>query len=153
MQELQPGDPEWFGAFIVVGRLGAGGMGTSTSPSRPEAAVSRSRRSAPIRPGDPPVRERFRREVDAARRVSGFWTAPVVDADPDAATPGVAIAYLDAPELGQHVQRRGRLPAGELQRWSPCGAAPARPGADCDCDSTGLGVRPDDTACGRAAGR
>jgi serine/threonine protein kinase len=58
---------------------------------------------------DPGFRERFRREIEAARCVSGFWTAPVVAADPDAASPWVATAYMDAPDLGEYVQRHGPL--------------------------------------------
>ncbi|MBT2444225.1 serine/threonine protein kinase [Streptomyces sp. ISL-36] len=58
---------------------------------------------------DPGFRERFRREVEAARTVGGFWTAPIVDADPDAATPWVASDYIDAPSLGLLVDRRGAL--------------------------------------------
>jgi serine/threonine protein kinase len=115
MQQLHMGDPERFGAFLVLGRLGAGGMGTvylAQSPGGRRVAVKTIRVE---QAADSGVRERFRREVDAARRVSGFWTAPVVDADPDAATPWVATAYLDAPDLGQHVQRQGPLPAAEVR--------------------------------------
>ncbi|MCQ8833812.1 serine/threonine-protein kinase [Streptomyces malaysiensis] len=104
-------DPERFGPFLVLERLGAGGMGTvylaqSLGGRRVAVKTIRADQAA-----DPGARERFRREIDAARRVSGFWTAPVVDADPDAATPWVATAYLDAPDLGEHVRRHGPLPA------------------------------------------
>ncbi|MEU5044545.1 serine/threonine-protein kinase [Streptomyces griseorubiginosus] len=111
---MSRGDPEQFGPFLVLERLGAGGMGTvylAQSPGGRRVAVKTVH---PERASDPGVRERFRREIDAARRISGFWTAPVVDADPDAATPWVATAYLDAPDLGEHVRRNGPLPATEL---------------------------------------
>ncbi len=42
---------------------------------------------------------RFAREVDAARRVSGHWTAPVLDFDTSAATPWVATGYVPGPDL------------------------------------------------------
>ncbi|MFD7708587.1 serine/threonine-protein kinase [Streptomyces sp. NPDC059786] len=116
MHKGHPGsyDPERFGAFLVVGRLGAGGMGTvflARSPGGRRVAVKTIRADLAA---DPAVRERFRREIAAARRVSGFWTTPVVDADPDAAMPWVATAYLDAPDLGRHVQEHGPLPVDQL---------------------------------------
>ncbi|MEU9190811.1 serine/threonine-protein kinase [Streptomyces sp. NPDC048484] len=111
---MSTGHPDRFGPFLVLGRLGAGGMGTvhlAQSPGGRRVAVKTIRAD---QAADPGVRERFRREVAAARRISGFWTAPVVDADPDAATPWVATAYLDAPDLGEHVRRGGPLPVTDL---------------------------------------
>ncbi len=43
--------------------------------------------------------QRFAREVDAARRVGGDWTAPVLDFDTSAATPWVATGYVPGPDL------------------------------------------------------
>ncbi|MFB7343516.1 serine/threonine-protein kinase [Streptomyces hydrogenans] len=82
--------------------------------------VSRSGRKLAvkvIRPqiaADPGFRERFRREVAAARTVGGFWTAPIVDADPDGPVPRVAGDYIDAPDLALLVNDRGPLPEPEL---------------------------------------
>jgi serine/threonine protein kinase len=42
-------------------------------------------------------RVRFAREIAAARTVSGFYTAAVVDADADAAVPWLATAYIPGP--------------------------------------------------------
>jgi serine/threonine protein kinase len=111
---VSTGDPDRFGPFLVLERLGAGGMGTvylAQSPGGRRVAVKTIHADQAVDPG---VRERFRREIDAARRVSGFWTAPVVEADPDAATPWVATAYLDGPDLGEHIRRHGPLPATDL---------------------------------------
>src|SRR5262249_52977019 len=65
-----------------------------------------------IRPdlaGEPGFRMRFRREVAAARRVSGAYTAPVLDADPEAATPWMATAYIAGPSLPQAIETYGPL--------------------------------------------
>jgi len=43
---------------------------------------------------DPDFRGRFRREVAAARRVNGLFTAMVVDADVEAEEPWLATAYV-----------------------------------------------------------
>jgi hypothetical protein len=56
-------------------------------------------------------RARFRQEVQAARRVGGHWTAPVLDADTEAAVPWVATGYVAGPSLQQVVgQDHGALP-------------------------------------------
>lgn len=65
---------------------------------------------------DPEFRARFRQEVAAARRVSGAFTAPVVDADPDAVRPWMATLYVPGPTLADQVKRNGPLSPAELRR-------------------------------------
>jgi len=60
---------------------------------------------------DAEFRMRFRREVTAARSVSGMFTAPVVDADTDGRLLWLATAYVDGPSLEAAVGRRGPFPA------------------------------------------
>ncbi|NNN38351.1 serine/threonine protein kinase, partial [Streptomyces sp. S3(2020)] len=56
-------------------------------------------------------RARFRQEVQAARQVGGYWTAPVLDADTEAAVPWVATGYVAGPSLQQVVGHdHGALP-------------------------------------------
>lgn len=64
---------------------------------------------------DPRFRERFRREVAAARSVSGAYTAAVLDADPDAERPWLATAYIDGPSLLSRVADEGPLSAQETR--------------------------------------
>jgi serine/threonine protein kinase len=52
-------------------------------------------------------RERFAREIDAARRVGGFHTASVVDADPGADPPWMVTAYIHGPSLQEAVAEGG----------------------------------------------
>ncbi|MFJ6407081.1 serine/threonine-protein kinase [Streptomyces hydrogenans] len=113
MDGLRPEDPESIGPYRLSARLGEGGMGQVF------LGVSRSGRKLAvkvIRPqiaADPGFRKRFRREVVAARTVGRFWTAPIVDADPDGPVPWVAGEYIDAPDLAVLVNR-GPLPEPEL---------------------------------------
>ncbi|MBD0839994.1 protein kinase [Streptomyces sp. TRM68416] len=58
---------------------------------------------------DPRFRERFALEVGAARRVGGFHTAQVIDADPDAEAPWMATAYISGPSLQDVVCGAGPL--------------------------------------------
>jgi len=59
---------------------------------------------------DPEFCRRFRMEVAAAQRVQGIYTAPVVDADPDAPVPWLATAYIAGPSLSHAVVEHGPLP-------------------------------------------
>jgi hypothetical protein len=59
---------------------------------------------------DAGFRERFRHEVEIAKAVSGRYTAPVVDADPDASLPWLATSYVLGPDLTDVVAGHGALP-------------------------------------------
>ncbi|TGA92584.1 serine/threonine protein kinase [Streptomyces palmae] len=65
---------------------------------------------------DEEFRTRFRQEVAAARQVSGAFTAPVVDADPDAERPWMATLYVAGPTLAERLAEDGPLDAAELRR-------------------------------------
>jgi hypothetical protein len=78
-RELQPDDPQTIGPYRLVGQLGQGGMGRvflGVSPGGRPVAVKAIRAELAA---DPEFRARFGREVAAARRVSGVFTAQVVD--------------------------------------------------------------------------
>ena len=70
---------------------------------------------------DPEFRQRFAREVAAARRVGGFHAALVVDADPAADPPWMATAYIPGPSLAEAIAQRGPLDEAALRergrRW------------------------------------
>ncbi|MFE4858956.1 serine/threonine-protein kinase [Streptomyces sp. NPDC056670] len=111
MQPLEAGEPRTIGAYRLLGRLGAGGMGRVYLG---RSAGGRTVAVKVVHPHfalDEQFRARFRHEVQAARRVGGRWTAPVLDADPDAPVPWVATGYVAGPSLSQAVQDRGPLPA------------------------------------------
>ena len=63
---------------------------------------------------DPEFRARFSTEVAAARKVSGLFTALVVDADVDAPVPWLATAYVAGPSLSEAVRSSGPLTAWSL---------------------------------------
>ncbi|PHQ50948.1 serine/threonine protein kinase [Streptomyces cinnamoneus] len=110
MQPLLAEDPQVIGVYRLLGRLGAGGMGRVYLG---RSAGGRTVAVKVVHPHfalDEQFRARFRREVQAARRVGGAWTAPVLDADPDAAVPWVATGYVAGPSLTQAVAETGPLP-------------------------------------------
>ena len=107
---LQPEDPREIGPYRLLGQLGSGGMGqvflAMSAGGRPIAVkVIRTELAT-----DPDFRARFRREVAAAQKVSGLFTALVVDADLDAPMPWLATAYVAGPSLTEAVRGHGPLP-------------------------------------------
>ena len=124
VEQLTQHDPRRIGPFEVLGRLGAGGMGLvylARSASGRRVAIKTVRTELAE---DQLFRVRFTREVEAARAVSGFYTAAVVDADPRAAVPWLATAYVPAPSLEEIVNECGPMPA-QAVRWLAAGVAEA----------------------------
>ncbi|MFI7415674.1 serine/threonine-protein kinase [Streptomyces sp. NPDC049627] len=108
--------PEYAGHYRLDSRLGSGGMGIvhlarSTSGMQLAVKVVHAEFAR-----DPEFRGRFRQEVGAARRVSGAFTAPVVDADPEAERPWMATLFIPGPTLSDHVKRNGPMEPAQLRR-------------------------------------
>ncbi|MEU2561297.1 serine/threonine-protein kinase [Streptomyces longispororuber] len=116
MEELRPDDPYVIGPYRVLARLGAGGMGRvylARSVGGRTVAVKTVRGELAQQEE---FRTRFAREVRAARKVEGPWTAPVLDADMEGPVPWVATGYVPGLSL-EHVVGRsfGPLPEDTLR--------------------------------------
>ncbi|AZQ36531.1 serine/threonine-protein kinase [Streptomyces cyaneochromogenes] len=108
--------PEYAGHYRLESHLGSGGMGVvhlarSTSGMQLAVKVVHAEFAR-----DPEFRGRFRQEVGAARKVSGAFTAPVVDADPEAERPWMATLFIPGPTLADHVKRNGPMEPAQLRR-------------------------------------
>ncbi|MFI6284964.1 serine/threonine-protein kinase [Streptomyces sp. NPDC051018] len=123
-QPLQADDPPLVAGYRLAARLGAGGMGrvylSHTQGGRPLAIKV-------VRPelaDDPAFRRRFRREIEAAQRVRGPYTAELIDADADGVPPWLATLYVPGPSLAEAVAGRGPLPVAAVL-WLVAGVAEA----------------------------
>ncbi|MEH0529847.1 serine/threonine-protein kinase [Streptomyces stelliscabiei] len=114
VQPARPGDPSRIGPYRIVGRLGAGGMGTVHAGVTPDGTRVAVKVIHPEQAQEPEFRARFAREVALSSRVTGPYLIPLLAADTDATTPWLATAYVPGPTLDQHVHERGPLAEGSL---------------------------------------
>ncbi|MGW2374175.1 MULTISPECIES: serine/threonine-protein kinase [Kitasatospora] len=113
-ESLRESDPRTIGGFRLTQRLGQGGMGAVYLGYRTTRPVA-VKVIKPALADDPYFRQRFRQEVEAIRRVGGFHTAALVDADTESERPWIATEYIHAPSLEDLVQQHG--PVTELGTW------------------------------------
>lgn len=113
MRPLTVGDPTEIGKvgttdrYRLLGCLGAGGMGKVYLARSPGGRYLAIKMILSEHADDPDFRRRFAREVEAARRVPGVFTAAVWDADPEAERPWLATEYVAGPPLDEAVEQHG----------------------------------------------
>ncbi|MGY3200455.1 serine/threonine-protein kinase [Streptomyces sp. TE5632] len=114
VQPARPGDPSRIGPYRIVGRLGAGGMGTVHAGVGSDGTLVAVKVVHPEQAQEPDFRARFKREVELSSRVTGPYLVPLITADPDAETPWLATAYVPGLTLHQHLVTHGPLAGGSL---------------------------------------
>jgi len=110
LKPLSANDPEAIGPFRLRARLGSGGMGMVYLGFSPAGRPVAVKVVHPHLADDEEFVERFRREVEAASRVSGMYAAPVVASGVKDTPPWLATAYVAGPSLAALVDRHGPLP-------------------------------------------
>ncbi|WP_306370256.1 serine/threonine-protein kinase [Nocardiopsis sp. CC223A] len=106
---LLDGDPDRLGPYRLVGRLGAGGMGTVYAALTPDGTRIAVKTLHRHHTADPEFRDRFTREVDLLTRVRSTCAVGVLAADTTGARPWLATEYAPGPTLRAHVATRGPL--------------------------------------------
>ncbi|RPF44991.1 serine/threonine protein kinase [Streptomyces sp. Ag109_G2-6] len=112
MEPLRDDDPQVIGAYRLVCRIGAGGMGQvylGESAAGQQVAVKVIKASVL----DEDTRARFLLEVDSLKTVYGPFIAAFVAADAQADQPWLAVEYVAGPDLRTFVTENGPLPLAE----------------------------------------
>ncbi|RSM89818.1 serine/threonine protein kinase [Streptomyces sp. WAC 01325] len=111
MDALKDRDPAHIGAYTLLARLGAGGMGQvylARSPGGRLVAIKVIRDEIT---DHPEALARFRREVETVRAVRSAYTANLIDASLGAAPYWLATEYVSGPTLSKAVRERRAMPA------------------------------------------
>ncbi|WP_240809734.1 serine/threonine-protein kinase [Actinomadura sp. WMMA1423] len=112
---LRDRDPRLLGPYVLTARLGRGGMGTvflGEDDAGRQVAVKVINAELT---DDEAFHDRFRREVTAARQVSRFCTAAVLDARLDGDPLYVVTEYVNGPSVEEAVKANGPLRGGDLE--------------------------------------
>ncbi|MEU2573945.1 ABC transporter substrate-binding protein [Streptomyces anulatus] len=110
MRPLITEDPRTIGPFRTLVRLGAGGMGVVYLARTAGGALAAVKVIRAEHAADPGFRARFRREAEAAARITGPWVVPVLGADTEDREPWLATAFVPGPSLAEMVGAGGALP-------------------------------------------
>ncbi|MBP2327901.1 hypothetical protein JOF56_008286 [Kibdelosporangium banguiense] len=110
MKPLGASDPMVIGRYRILAELGRGGMGRVLLGSGPDGRLVAVKLVSSLFVEDEGFRARFSLEVEASRRVSGAYTAAVVEADADAEVPWLASVFVPGPSLYEAVTVAGPLP-------------------------------------------
>ncbi|MEU9058269.1 serine/threonine-protein kinase [Streptomyces sp. NPDC048430] len=116
MDELRPQDPSCIGAYRLLARLGAGGMGQvylGRSPGGRLVAVKVIRDEIS---DHPEALARFRREAATVEAVRSAYTAQLIEASLDTAPYWLATEYVEGPTLSAAVRADGPFPAGSAMK-------------------------------------
>ncbi|NYI97837.1 serine/threonine protein kinase [Streptomonospora nanhaiensis] len=125
LHRLLPEDPTHVGPYELVGRVGAGGMGTVYAATIPGVrgylavkVITEEHATTPR------FRRQFAHEARLLARVNSPCVARFVQADVEAPLPWLATEYVPGPTVRHHVERHGPLRGGML--WGlAAGAAEA----------------------------
>ncbi|QFY08702.1 protein kinase [Nonomuraea phyllanthi] len=109
VRPLTVGDPVIIGRYLLLGRLGTGGMGVVYLAEHPQGGLVALKTPHVVHLNDATLRARFAEEVAFSRRLVPFCTAAVVEDGTDQDRPYLVTEYIPGPALSQVVAARGPL--------------------------------------------
>ncbi|WP_327045986.1 serine/threonine protein kinase [Microbispora sp. NBC_01189] len=109
VRPLTVGDPVIIGGYLLLGRLGAGGMGVVYLAEHPGGGYVALKTPHPVHLSDPTLLARFAEEAGFSRRVEPFCTAAFVEDGFDGERPYIVTEYVPGPALSQVVTAYGPL--------------------------------------------
>ncbi len=115
IEPLSTSDAPMIGRYRVRGVLGAGGMGQVVLATGPDGRFVAIKQIHSHLLDDREFRARFEREVAISARVSGAFTAAVVDFETTGETPWLASVFIAGVGLDKAVRELGPLPVPALR--------------------------------------
>ncbi|QIS15974.1 serine/threonine-protein kinase [Nocardia arthritidis] len=115
MKPLGERDPRIVGRHRLLAVIGQGAMGRVFLGRAPDGRLVAVKTVHRHLARNPEFRNRFRLEVQASRRVTGAYTAAVMDADPDAESPWLASVFVPGPALRDAIESGGPMLLGGLR--------------------------------------
>ncbi|WP_344477915.1 serine/threonine-protein kinase [Nonomuraea monospora] len=109
VRPLTVGDPVIIGRYLLLGRLGTGGMGVVYLAEHPQGGLVALKTPHAVHLNDATLRARFAEEVSFSRRLVPFCTAAVVEDGTDRDRPYLVTEYIPGPDLSQVVKAGGPL--------------------------------------------
>src|ERR1019366_8536306 len=108
--------PDRLGPYLLLDRIGEGGMGVVYLARDPEQRSVAIKILRPAVAGDPNARRRLAREVETMRRVRSPFVAEVLDTDVTCETPYIVTRYVPGRTLDEVVTQEGPLSGARLIR-------------------------------------
>lgn len=115
IEPLAPSEQSMIGRYRIRAVLGAGGMGRVLLATGPDGRFLAVKQIHAHLLDDREFRARFEREVAISARVSGAFTAAVVDFDISAESPWLASVFIAGVPLDRAVRDNGPLPVPALR--------------------------------------
>ncbi|MFF0541529.1 protein kinase [Nocardia thailandica] len=115
IEPLSAHEPKSLGRYRLLGVLGVGGMGRVLLATGPDGRFVAIKQIHATLVDDPEFRARFEREIRVSMRVSGAFTAAVIDYEVSSPAPWLASVFIPGVPLDQAVQTHGPLPVPALR--------------------------------------
>ncbi|WP_167478137.1 serine/threonine-protein kinase [Nocardia arthritidis] len=112
---LEPDDPPRIGRYRLLGVLGSGGMGRVLLGVGPDGRLVAIKQIHPHLVAEEDFLPRFRREVQTSAKVSGAYTAAVIDFDINAEIPWLASVFVPGVPLDKAVADYGPLTVEQIR--------------------------------------